>query len=78
MPEDLNPLTKLHGMSPAGKMKDSKEDFKGKGTPRRKKGGKQPSDPEPSSAGDPETGGRKEGEGKDPEPSSGRVVDIII
>jgi hypothetical protein len=74
MPDDLTPLNKLSQMSPAGKMKDSKEVLKGKENPRRKKGKKNvPEDPQEAGA----TGEEESEEQKPPLPS-GRVVDIII
>jgi len=74
MPDDLAPLNKLSQMSPAGKMKDSKEVLKGKEMPRRKKGKKNaPGDSQEAGA-----TGEEEREEQKPSLPSGRVVDIII
>jgi hypothetical protein len=73
MLDDLAALYKLTRMSPAGKMKDSKEVLKGKEIPRRKKGKKKPA---PGSAEDPPA--EEAEKEKEPSSPSGRVVDIIV
>jgi hypothetical protein len=74
MVDDLAILHKLTQMSATGKMKDSKEVLKGKEIPRRKKGKKKAL--EDPAEGRPEA--ETEGEGKEANPPSGRVVDIIV
>ena len=74
MLDDLAALHKLTQMSPAGKMKDSKEVLKGKELPRRKKGKKNA--PEDSQEALPAAEEEREEEGTSS--SSGQVVDIII
>jgi len=74
MLDDLTALQKLTRMSPAGKMKDSKEVLKGKEIPRRKKGKKK----NPEEAPDVFSGPEDEREEEKGSPPSGRVVDIVI
>jgi hypothetical protein len=74
MLDDLAALNKLSQMSPAGKMKDSKEILKGKESLRRKKGKKKnPEDLQEAGA-----AGEEEKEGQESASPSGRVVNIII
>jgi hypothetical protein len=74
MLDDLAALNKLSQMSPAGKMKDSKEVLKGKEIPPRKRGKRK----FPKDSQEGEASGEKEKEKQTPIPSAGRVVDIII
>jgi hypothetical protein len=74
MLDDLAALNKLSQMSPAGKMKDSKEVLKGKENLRRKKGKKK----NPEDLQEARAAGEEEKEGQEPASPSGRVVNIII
>jgi hypothetical protein len=74
MLDDLAALHKLTQMSPAGKMKDSKEVLKGKEIPRRKKGKKK----NPEEAPDVPSGSEDERAEEKGSPPPGRVLDILI